>query len=207
MGTKPNKTQSKSTRGVFCLEGEWENNLKRRHSIEPVLQLLSNVPPYVPFVHRDAATREQLFYYLEKWTQRQYDSHPILYLAYHGGKEEIYVGDGRKNSSVVTLDELEESLEGKCSGRIIHFGTCKTLDIHGARINRFVRQTKALAVCGYRESIDIVKSAAFELLVFDAFQHKTLTLHGARAMQRTIQSQANKLSRDLGFRMVTRSSK
>ncbi len=65
MGAKSNRTGSKSTRGVFCLEGEWENNLKRRHSIEPVLQLLSNVPPYVPFVHRDAATREQLFYYLE----------------------------------------------------------------------------------------------------------------------------------------------
>jgi DNA-binding transcriptional regulator/RsmH inhibitor MraZ len=81
------------------------------------------------------------------------------------------------------------------------------LDIRGARINRFVRQTKALAVCGYRESVDIVKSAAFELLVFEAFQRNTLTLHGARAMKRTIQSQASKLSRDLGFRMVVRAAK
>ena len=208
MTAAPKKTSSSKKkvvrRGIFCLEGEWRNNLKRRLSIEPVLRLLKEQVPHVPYIHRDTATREELFFYLNKWKQRQHASYPILYLGYYGSKGEVYLSDWRKRDSIVTIDDLEAELSGACKKRIIHLGSCGTLDMHGKRINRFLEKTGALAVCGYRGEIKTPQSAALELLVFDAFQQKTLTIQGVGAMKRIIKETAPKLARDLDFRIEIR---
>jgi len=193
----------KKSRGVFCLEGDWWYSLKRTSSVEPILELLRQWDPFfVPFIHRNVATAETLEYYLKKWAQKKHADYPILYLAFHGNPGTIYIGDMRRRKSAVTLSEIADWLEGRCKGRIIYFGTCATMDLHGHHLNRFLGQTGALAVCGYTDEVDWLRATAFELLVFAAMQNNALTVSGANAMKRRVFREAGYLVKELNFRMI-----
>ena len=127
---------------------------------------------------------------------------PILYLAFHGKSRAIWLGERRENS--LNLSELAELLDGSCRGRVIHFGTCGTLDIHGREINTFLRQTGALAVSGFKKDVDWLRSAAFEILVIDGLQEVSFTRPGMRRFERKLKETAPGLFRNLGFRMKVR---
>lgn len=189
------------TKGIFCLEGDWYPDLRRPTTVGPVLDLLekSNIPA-VPSIRRDIGTVPELEYYLQKWTQQRYSRYPILYLGCHGSPGELHVGP--RNSERVTLGWLEQRLEGKCKGRVIHFGSCGTLAIHGNRLNGFLQRTGALAVCGYQEDVDWMLSSAFEIVLLSGFQQNAFTRPGMAAVERRVRSQASRLVRDLKFRMV-----
>jgi len=194
-----------NAKGIFCLEGDWSGDLRKPSSVEPILQLLRRWGPYyVPFIRRDVGTAEELAYYLGKWTQRRHERFPILYLAFHGDNGSIHVGDQRRSQGVVTLELLEELLAGRCKGRIIYFASCATLSARSSRLNGFLKQTGALAVCGYRDEVDWLRGAALELLVLAAMQDNAFTVGGVRAMARRVQRQAGYLARELGFRMIIR---
>lgn len=191
------------TKGVFCLEGDWSNDLKHPSTIQPILELLDQREThYARHIHRDVATAEEFNHYLLKWTQKQFSSHPILVLAFHGARGTILIGDRRKRQNEVDLDSLEKRLEGRCAGRVIHFSACDTLDIHGHRLNRFLRNTNALAVSGYRCPVDWTQSAAFELIVLAAMQCGNSTVAGINRIRRRIKTDAPGLHRALGFRML-----
>ena len=101
-------------KGVFCLEGDW-HGVKDRTSVEPTLRLLETTRSYkVPYFHHDVGTHDEFHHYLRKWTGRQFDGYPILYLAFHGKPGRIEVGEGR--NSTLTLGHLAEQLEGACKG-------------------------------------------------------------------------------------------
>jgi len=188
-------------KGVFCLEGDWEPDLKSRTSIGPVLELLEKSGyPSVPYIRRDVGTLTEFNYYLGRWTLKKYDRYPILYLGFHGSAGCLHVGHGP--GSGIDLKELEERLEGKCRKRIIHFGSCGTLDIHGIRIRNFLRRTGALAVCGYKSEVDWMLSAAFEIILFYELQYNAMTKAGMAAVRRRVRAQALKLAQALKFRMV-----
>lgn len=192
---------SQKVRGVFCLEGDWDPDLRQHATVGPVLELLDRSgSPAVPHIRRDVGTVEELEYYLKKWIQRRYVTYPILYLGFHGGPGILHVGDRRKGP--VTLDWIEERLEGACKGRIIHFGACGTLAIHGSRLRRFLERTGALATCGYKADVDWMLSAAFEIILLYEFQFNALTRAGMAAVNRRIRREAANLARDLKFRMV-----
>jgi hypothetical protein len=170
------------------------------------LQLINKWDPYyVPYIHRDVATRDELEYYLRTWVQRKLARYPILYLAFHGDPNQIHLGDQRLSENTVTLDDLAALLEGRCHGRIIYFASCATLKLHGNSIRAFLRQTNALAVCGYRGMVDWLDATVFELIVFSAMQRNAATVSGAKAMRRRIREHAPHLVRRLGFHMVVRS--
>lgn len=195
----------KKSKGIFCIEGDWWNNLKQHASVEPILSLLAKWDPYfVPYIHRDVGTRDAFDLYMRKWLQRGHGKYPILYLSFHGEQRTICIGDMRIARNRVTLDDLEKLLEGKCARRIIYFGCCDTLDVHGTSLNGFLRRTGALAVCGYIADVDWLEATAFEVLVFGAMQENAFTRSGARAMKRRIYSQAKSLAKKLKFRMVVR---
>jgi hypothetical protein len=192
-------------KGVFCLEGDWNRDLTRSPSVEPILELLCRAEDYcMPYLHRHVATRHDLAHHLTTWTQKKYSSFPILYLAFHGDPGTIKVSDRRRGMNLVSLDILEEQLRGKCGGRIIHFGSCATLAVGGRRVDAFLQATGALAVCGYLDYVDWLKSTAFDLLVLSAMQQNTLTPSGVRAMQRRISREAPGLAKELTFRMIVR---
>jgi len=204
-GTNVYLVRHRSTRGIFCMEGDWWNNLKRRSSVEPVLHLLSQWDPFfTPYIHRDVDTAASFWHYLQKWSGKRYADYPILYLALHGDAGQIRIGDRRRRDSAVDLKTLAEKLRGRCAGRIIYFGTCATMAVHGNALKAFLKKTGALAVCGYRQPVDWLMATGFDLLVLAAMQQNALRADGARAMWRRIRSASGSLARHLGFRMVIR---
>jgi hypothetical protein len=190
-------------KGVFCLEGDWENDLKHPQSCEPTLRLLSENPPYyAPSIHRNIGTRNQFNHYIRKWLQAAYASYPILYLPFHGTAGTIQFGDLRKTENIISLDDLEQTLSGRCKGRIVYFSSCDTLAENGNRLRGFVRRTDALAVCGFRSSVDWLTSVAFDLLFLREAQFNAFTIAGVRSIEKRISVETGGLSKKLGFHMV-----
>lgn len=187
-------------KGIFCLEGDWWG-VKDKTSVEPLLRLLETTAGLkVPYVHHDAATHEEFQHYLKKWSGRTFASHPILYLGFHGSAGGIEVGEGR--SSTISLDDLAERLAGACRRRVIHFGSCGTLGVHGRELNGFLNRTGACAVLGYRsDDVDWIKSAAFELLLIGLLQEVSFTKPGMRKLGRLLKEDAPGLRKSLDFRM------
>ncbi|WP_328992595.1 DUF6642 family protein [Kribbella sp. NBC_01245] len=170
--------------GIFCLEGEWDPNLRNRNSVEPILELLERLG-IARTIHRDVATRPELEYYLRKWGQKRYADYSVLYLASHGLGGKLELGQGS-----VTLAELADLLEGKCAGRVVYFGCCLVLNQQNDVLQEFARKTGAKAVLGYSRQIDWLDSAAFEVLLLerlargnrtDAFFNHLHRDHGAFA--------------------------
>jgi hypothetical protein len=189
-------------KGIFCLEGDWWNDLKTPNSLEPILTLLNHWWPYhVPVIHRDVEARQSLQHYLKKWAQNRYADYPILYLPFHGDTECLTIGDKRVKANTITLDDFEEMLAGNCHRRIIFFGGCGVLDTHGLRLRRFMRNTGALAVCGYTNYVDWLESTAFELMALGIMQRNAFTKSGAAAIKRKIMAEVGGLAKRQGFRM------
>jgi len=194
---------SSKVKGVFCLEGDWENDLKSRTSVGPVLELLErSSSTKVPFIRRDVGTLTEFDYYVGKWTQRKYDRYPVLYLGFHGSPGRLHVGYGGPEKGSVDLSRLESLLAGRCKRRIIHFGSCGTLDIHGNRIRSFLGRTGALAVCGYKSQVDWMLSAAFEIILFYELQYNALSRQGMERVKQAVRDQIPRLRKQLCFRMV-----
>ena len=188
-------------KGVFCLEGDWEKDLKGRTTVRPFLELLERSHyPAIRSIHRDVATQGELEHYLKKWRLKKYDAYPILYLGFHGDPGTVFMRAGKKEP--VELEWLGERLEGSCKGRLIHFGSCGTLGAHASRLSRFLAQTGAVAMSGYKTDVDWIQSAAFELLLLSAFQFNTFTRSGVAAVERSVRADAGKLAKVLKFRMV-----
>jgi len=184
------------TKGVFCLEGLWENDLRRPSSVRPILDLLENCR-YIPNVYRDFATREEFDFYLRKWCQRTYDPYPILYLATHGTESGLCLGRDE-----ISLDDVAEIIEGQCANRVVIFGSCSVMNVDKRHLKRFLRQTGALAVCGYRLDVDWLKSTAFELLLLSEMQDNEFSGRGIDAIE-TRAEEIGRMFRELEFRMVT----
>ena len=187
-------------KGVFCLEtASWEPGIRDRSSVEHVLRVLETAYR-VPYLHFDVATREEFDFYLKKWAGASFaNTHPVLYLGFHGSPGEIWLGERRDNC--LTLAEIGERLESRCRGRVLHFGACNTLAIRGNELDSFLHQIGALAVCGFKASIDWVPSAAFEMLVLGCIQDVSFTRTGMRKLERTLKESAPGLIRKLGFRI------
>jgi hypothetical protein len=105
---------------ICCLEGDWIRDLCIRQSIKSALDFLETNSA-IKYIHRNCVTREQLRHYIKEFSLKKYEKYSILYLAYHGDPNLIYVG-----KDIVTLDELAEMAEGRLKNMIVHFGSCST---------------------------------------------------------------------------------
>ncbi len=187
------KGQSK---GIFCIEGLWSQDLRISSSVVPFLDLLNLNAP-LEYIHLDCATAQEFEFYLLKWVQKRYDRFPILYLASHGYASGVELGKDR-----YSIEDLGTFLEGKCANRLIMFSACSTLGIDKRILKTFLRRTDALAVCGYRTDVNWMHSTAFELLVFSHIQKNEFSGRGIEA----IAAEANAIAksfRELEFVMVT----
>lgn len=73
-------------------------------------------------------------------------------------------------------------------------------------INRFLKQTNALAVSGYTNEIDWMRSAAFDMIVMSEFAVGNFNVNGAQN-EKELQGEAGGLGRKLGFKMMVREAK
>jgi len=184
-------------KNVFCLEGLWEANLKINYSVEPVLSLLNKQYPRMKYIYGSCATVAEFKFYLNKWTQASYDKYPILYLASHGNKGSIEFSHREK----IEITEIAQLLEGKCNNKIIIFASCGILDLDKSDIDKFIKITNCLAVCGYRNDVDWIKATAFELLLLEGMQDNEFSGRGVGAIQRNL-DKIGKSFHGLDFNMV-----
>jgi hypothetical protein len=138
---------------------------------------------------------------VKRWKKKQFSTHPILYLAFHGERGGLRVGDPRKKR-LLTIPELGDIIgEGGAKGRVVYFGSCDTLSEHGKRLDTFMRKTGVIAVCGYREGIEWVDSIAFEILALSSIQRHRLDRRGLRAAKAHLQRNHAAFVKKVGFRM------
>ncbi len=180
-------------KGIFCLEGAWEDNLTDRTSVLPLLRLLEDTDA-VPYVHKSVATDAELTYYLRRW--RRYSSFKVLYLSFHGVPGGILLSTEKGEETTLDLGALGKALEGQAKGRLIHFGSCDTLKVSDDVLHEFLETTGAVALSGYKRAVDWTPSAAFELLLFSILQEKTLTSRGLQAVRKWLTEKAGGLAAD-----------
>ena len=195
--------RSDQTKGVYCLECDWFG-AKDRTSVKPALDLVqATYGGRVPHYYHKTATLQEFDFRLKQWAKPEFNNYPILYLGFHGGKGVIELTEGKKS---VTLEEMATKLEGKCEYRIIHFGSCSTLNAHESGIDKFLSKTKALAVCGFKANVDWLESAALDVLSLGLFQEVSFTLKGMGKFDRLLRKSAPGLRDKLQFRIVWRSA-
>ena len=186
-------------KGIFCLETHWWG-VKGKTTIEPMLRLLETLAGCnAPYRHYDVGTREEFDFYLKKWRGTTFNDFPILYLSFHGAPGELHVGEGRDKS--LSLEDLAERLDGGCRGRVVHLGSCGTVDVHGRELKKFLSRTGALAVCGFRENVNWLESTAFDMLVLGRLQGASFQRTSSiRKFDEELKQSAPGLYRQLGFR-------
>lgn len=192
--------RSDQKKNVFCLETYSWFKRKDRTSVEPVLELLKGMG-HCDYLRRDVATRSEFEYFINHYFRNEYKNYPVLQLSFHGSDDppSIFLG----NDERICLDNLARLIKGRCSKRVIYFGSCSTMNTHGATLKKFMRNTGALAVFGYRNEVDYLQSAAFETLILGNLQEVSFTKQGVRKFDRLLKEQAAHLYKTLGFRLIS----
>lgn len=186
------KFSKRYDKDVFCLEGDWSRDLKEQTSVQAVLLFLKQ-NRNINFIHRHCGTKENLAYYLKQVQLKKYKKYSIIYIAFHGKPNEIIIGKER-----ITLDELAEMLGPNCHDKIIHLGTCHTLNTDLRNIKRFLRKTNALSVCGFGKEIAFVESSVFDILLIDMLQE----FRNIETVIKKIKTDYQALAKKLKFKMV-----
>lgn len=190
-------------KGVFCLESEWFG-LRSTVSVRPALELLRSSDYHVAYIHRDVATRAELEHYIRKWFQERHTGFEILWLAMHSRRGLLLPGDMRRPDEKMHIDRLEEILAGKCRGRVIHFGGCRTIEMPAARIRKFLRATGALAISGFREEVDWTESTLFETAYILELQKHPMNATGMRKVRNAMKRMRPVEFEASGFNMHVR---
>jgi hypothetical protein len=185
-------------KNIFCLEGIWYGDHRDNTSILPVLDILHRFYG-IDFVHHRCATKEELIFALKRWKLKSFNKkYSILYLAFHGEENLISLGKEK-----ITLQEISEIIEDKCEGVVIHIGSCLTLKIDKRKIQNFLESTKALAIMGYKETVDYMESTSFDLSLFNYMLSENLKLNrfGMKKLHNSIFENRKSQIKELGFRM------
>ena len=99
---------------------------------------------------------------METALQKRFKQHTIIQLAFHGSQGSLHVGK-RKQTDFGTIAEL---LDGRAADKIIHFGSCSTLNIPARELRRFLKDTGALAISGYTKDVDFIERSVLDILYF-----------------------------------------
>lgn len=180
--------------GVFCLEGEWDSDLRQRVSVEPVLELLERLR-LAQYIHRDVATLPEFEYYLKKWGQKRYRDFPILYLAMHGEEGMLHLG-----RDSLALADLADLMEGKADRGIVYFASCSTMMHDEEALKEFVKRTGATAAIGYWQDVDWLEAAGFEVFLLE----RLLRGNRSDAFFRGITREHPELTGKLGLTVATK---
>lgn len=183
---------------VYCVEGHWQlDDPSAEPSVEPLLQMLQRQGLW-RYVRRNAATADELFYWMHnEWNSCAYGS--ILYFATHGGEGEIWLGN-----EGVPIEKL--AMEIDCNGCLVHFSGCSTLSCDEERIGRFMKDSGAAAVSGYRCDVGWTSSswppaALCDLMLLSVIgeQGINLTDGGSRPRLLNLTKDLQERFKDCGF--------
>ncbi len=160
---------------IYCIEGHWywppeeddqsaepsvAGDPSTEPSVEPLLQMLQRQSLW-KYVRRNAATADELFYWMKnEWSRCASGS--ILYFATHGREGQIWLS---KSSGVLIEQFAMEEID--CRGSLVHFSSCSTLACDKERITRFMEDTGAVAVSGYRADVGWTSEAERPAAILD----------------------------------------
>jgi len=177
---------------IFCLEGDWEKDLRLKKSIKSTLDYLQDCFN-IRNIHRNCAVREQFIKYLKDSMLKKYSRYSILYLAFHGDPNSILFG---KDS--ITLNEIAEICENKLHNKIVHFGSCNSLDLDKRKLRKFLEKTGALCISGYTRKIEFNPSTVLDILYFEMCQDNK----DVRSIERKLKKEYKGLIQSTGFRIL-----
>lgn len=179
-------------KNIFCIEGNWNNNLKGKTSIKSALDFLEH-NARIKYIHKNCSAIEQLESLLRDAVLKKYNRYGVIYFAFHGLPGELLVGKRQR----ISLEQIAAILQNKAQDRIIHFGSCSVLNVPRSRVNRFLKETGALAVSGYTKDVDFIPSTFLDILYFQfCEQYKKIPL-----IHRDVRLYYGKLANELGFKM------
>lgn len=185
------------TKGVFCLEGFWYGDHRDPTSVYPVLDLVRRFQQ-MPFIHHRCATFEEFRFSLIKWRNKSFHRrYPLLYLGFHGHPGTLQI-DGEE----LDLDELADILEDKCSGVVIYFGSCATLKVDRRKLQAFMEKTKTVAVMGYKQEVDWLTSASFDIRLLSYLLKHPFDSKGVQTIYEELKRDCKSYIRELDFCMV-----
>ncbi|MBY8870373.1 hypothetical protein K7640_00765 [Micromonospora sp. PLK6-60] len=181
---------------VFCLEGQWHDDLKERGSVLPTLELLERLGQ-IRFIHRDVATPGELRYYLDQWLSRKYTAYDVGIFAVDGSPGRLHLS----NRNEVELTELVSWLRGRCEGRKLYFDCGSILRLPDAALTDIAERTGASLVCGFTKTIDWVESSAFDTVLINRLANG----QKSNSVEQLVgSSRWAPLAQHLGFRLVDR---
>jgi hypothetical protein len=182
---------------IFCLEGDWHDDLRKKNSIKSALDFLHDNSK-IKYIHRHASTKAEIANRLDEYNKKKYADYTICYLAFHGEPNSIRVG-----KELMSLDELAEAADGKLKNKFVHFGSCSSLRLNKRNIERFLKKTDALCVSGYKLDFSFVPGTVLDILYFEMCQrYKNIT-----CVDRDMRFYYGKLMRELEFSMAYLDSK
>jgi hypothetical protein len=157
-------------KNIFCLEGDWEDDMRKKTSILPGLEMLHSISD-VEFIYKTCGTEEELLYRVKdfvRYRKSKYKHYNILYLATHGNKGTMYYED-----SLNVLDFFKDNFnEGDFEDKIIHFGSCATMQMSEEDWIEFKNFTGAKIISGYLKNVDFLESTLFDILYFRTLQYR-----------------------------------
>ena len=190
-------------KNIFCLETYSWYSGEDRTTVRPILELLEKME-YCKYLYRDVATREEFNYFIDEYfdDEEKREGYPILYLNFHGSDDPpgIYLGNGK----MIGLEELAVMIGRRCSNRLIHFGSCSTMNLSSTAAKAFLERTQAVAVCGYKGEVDWLQSAAFEVLILGTLKAHSFTKRGMEQFGDRLKEQAAVLHKKLKFNIRIR---
>lgn len=183
-------------KGIFCIEGFWYGDHRDKTSVLPILELAHRIND-LPYIHHKCGTLEEFTYSINRWkTKTFHKKYPILYLAFHGDKGLVNIG-----KTSITLDELGEILGTKCEGVVIYFGSCETMNIDRRHLQRFLENTKTLAILGFKQEVNWMRSASFDIQMLSYFLENKFDSKGIEKIYTDIHQNCKHLIKELSFSM------
>jgi hypothetical protein len=189
------KTANNYTKQIFCIEGDWHPDLRQKDTIENALRFMETASGMkVKYIHRHCSTPEELAHRIKEYEKKIYDQFSIFYLAFHG------VPNGLKlnQKTILSLDELAEMAENKLQNKILHLGSCQTLNINTRDIKKLLKQTGALCISGFKKEVPFVSSTIFDVLYFEMCQY----YKKMDTIEKYMKNYYGKLMKELQFVMV-----
>ena len=135
-------------RRIYCIEGEYDKGRDPQTTVRPFLEALEN--GYWPnLIYRYCTNYETLQEQLREF-EKYCDYGSILYLATHGHEGSLKFSKRLE----ICIEQLGLMLwYGACSGCIVHFSSCLTLNRDRNVLDAFLKDTETLAISGYDRDV------------------------------------------------------
>ncbi len=189
------KTATNYAKHVFCIEGDWHPDLRQKDTIENALRFMETASGMkVKYIHRHGSTHQELESRINEYEKKRYDQFTIFYLAFHGVPNGLKLGQ----KTILTLDELGDMAENKLKNKILHLGSCETLNIDKRYIKKLLKKTGALCVSGFKKEVPFVSATIFDVLYFEMCQY----YKKMDSIEKYMKLYYGKLMKELEFIMV-----